>query len=216
MGVVGIFVSKHREDKIVDKKVEKKPEKELTEKQKKSIVKGIKEDGESSKSIIKLLTDKVEIKIKKFKGLEESAASDLESLKKALKATEPNADAEKIVADAEAKIKLLSDQEIHGYLTPLRYREIQMIKLGIAEAQLETRKANMELDVQILAAVLEQRCMTVYYSLKKLDEKSRYFGTPEDVAALPDDVVEELFTLYIKHIGLTPEERKNLPGAHSS
>jgi hypothetical protein len=181
---------------------------ELKSDEKKDIADQIEREGDLAKSMAKLLTGGVEVSVYKYKLLIEETKRRLEDLRKAYEGLERTDDQLQILNKVEADLARYENDKIEGILTPLKYREIQLIKAGMAEAQLETRKMGYDLDVQILMALTEQRALTVYFALKKKDGVTRYFSSLEEIAALPDDVINELYDLYMEKIGLTPEERK--------
>ena len=188
----------------------KEEKKELSSLDKRDITESISAEGDVSKTLIKLLNREAEVQIYKYKGLVESMREQLSGLEKAIKDMEGTENYVEALSKTKSELEKAEKEVIHGYLTPITYREIQLVKMGIAEAQLEARKMGYDIDVQLLASIREQRALTVYFSLKTMDEKrSRYFKNLEEIAVLPDDCIDELFDLYMKHIGLTPEEIKN-------
>jgi len=182
---------------------------ELTKRDKENISETLIQDGEAAKSLIKLLTDKAEVKVYKYKPMIEAARAQIDSLKKALESGESNEEVSAMIKQAEEQLQKAENEVLHGYLTPLTYRQIQLVKAGISEAQLEARKMGFDLDVQLLMSIREQRALTVYFALKRLDGKTLFFSDLKDIAVLPEQAIDELYELYMTHIGLTPDDRKN-------
>jgi len=183
--------------------------KEMTKEEKQGVADAIEKDGEASKTLAKLFTDKVEVDVYKYRPLVEAAKEQVANLRKALEDSSKPDDYSTVLKNAEDELGKLENDKIQGYLTPITYREIQLIKAGIAEAQLETRKMNYDLDIQLLMSIIEQKILTVYFALKQKDGKTKFFKNLEEIAVLPDETVNDLFDLYMTKIGLSADERKN-------
>ena len=185
-------------------------DKGLSKSEKTEAVEAVASEGDIAKTLVKLLNGEAEVQVYKYKNLVNDMRKQMESLEVALKDVKDSENYAEAIARTKEELEKAEKELVHGNLTPITYREIQLVKMGIAEAQLEAKKMGFDLDVQLFASIREQRALTVFFTLKKLDDKkTRYFSKLEEVAVIPDECIDELFDLYMKHIGLTQVERKN-------
>jgi hypothetical protein len=108
------------------------------------------------------------------------------------------------------ELKKLEADTIEGVLTTLTYRDINDIKASVTEAVLHFKEYNFDIDVVMSRIAAEERYMTIFCALKQAGNTSvRYFKSLEEIAAIDDFTIFDLYNKWEKQFVLTDEELKN-------
>jgi len=110
----------------------------------------------------------------------------------------------------EENLKKHDNDKIEGILTPLSYRDIMNIKAAATEAVADFKTFKFDPAVALASLVREERFMTVFCALKRLDDsETRYFEELENIALVDDDTIFSIYKKWEDHFVLTEEELKN-------
>jgi len=152
-------------------------------------------DINPSKFLLAFTTEELQkLEAQPLEGLSEEEIKSLEQTKQSLK----------------ENIERYSTDRLQGFMVPLKYRDLQIIKSGIFEAVQAAKQYNWDDDVKIRAMLREERTLTVYLSLKKKDDISKpYYESLEMVSAVTDTAIDDLYDIYITNFVLSEAERKN-------
>ena len=165
----------------------------------------------------KVKKDKVEVKINPQKFLLEYTKEELVKL-----------EAKDTTGMEEASVKLLEQMKknyaenikkyevavLEGVMVPLKYRDVQMIKIAIMQDQRALKEDFKEMtfsqEVLMLSMIQEEQTLTVYLSLRKKDNiNERYYGSLEEIGNVTETTIAELYNIYFDNFRLTEAERKN-------
>lgn len=184
--------------------------------QKDTILDDVRQAGEISKSIGKLLKDRVLVQFNTNQSEIDSLESDEFVLKSKLNELKDESDKElkdslrKALDEIHSRQEELSKTTTKAYLVPLKYRDMRTVQTAITEAMFAVEGMNFDTDVKILMIMKEKKLMTIYLSLRKYGNvNERYFSSLEELVKISDRTIEELHDEYIKELLLTDEERKN-------
>jgi len=170
-------------------------------------------DEKVVKSMEKLKKEKVEVDINPKKFLLEYTKEELKKLEE-----------QSLEGLSEGEIKLLeqtkqnykeniekySQARLQAIMTPLKHRDLQIVKSGVFEAVITARQYNWDDTVKIRAMIREDHTLTVYLSLKKKDNINQlYYSSLEEICKEPDTTIDELYNIYFENFVLSEEERKN-------
>lgn len=107
-------------------------------------------------------------------------------------------------------IEKYSQARLQAIMTPLKYKDLQIIKNGIFEAVQTAQQYHWDDSVKIRAMVREERTLTVYLSLKSKDDITKpYYESLEKICEETDTAIDELYNIYLTNFVLTDTERKN-------
>lgn len=174
-------------------------------------------DEQVTKAMDKIKKEKVEVKINPKKFLLEYT---LEELKKLEVVDTAGMDEKSLGLLEEMKknykenIEKYTNAVLEGVMVPLKYRDIQMIKIAIMQDQkalkTELSEMNFSDDIKVLSMIREEHTLTIYFSLRKKDNlNERYFKSLEEIGAETETTIEELYSIYFENFVLSETERKN-------
>ena len=112
--------------------------------------------------------------------------------------------------DITAELVKLETDNIEGILSPLTYRDVNDIKAAITEAVVHFQEYKFDMEIVMARIAAEERYMTVFCALKRKENPNkRYFDTLEDVAAVEEATIYQLYNRWEQHFVLTDTELKN-------
>jgi len=165
------------------------------------------------KAMEKVRKEKVEVNLNPKKFLLEHSKTELEKLEK-IPPEGMNEHELKLLEEMKATYKAnvakYEVAKLEALLVPLKYRDLQAIKDSILEAVKYSMQYNWDDDIKMRAMIREEHTMTVYLALRKKDNPNeRYYISLEEVAKETENVIEELYSMYVNSFVLTDDERKN-------
>lgn len=184
----------------------------MENKQEKEFVSGLVKDQPTTVALKKLYKKSLEVKIVRHTSLVESLHSELHTLEEAMPQADEATKAEALKRQEAIKADLVKFEAdvIEGVLYPLSYRDVNDVKAVITEAVLHFQEYKFEMDVIMARIAAEERYMTIFCALRqKGNPDKRYFANLEEIAAVEETTIQELYALWEKNFVLTDTELKN-------
>jgi hypothetical protein len=184
----------------------------MENKKEKAFVDGLVKDQSTTVALQKLYRKPIEVKTIRHSSLVESLHSELHALDEAMPQADEATKAEALKRQEVLKADLVKFEAdvIEGVLYPLSYRDVNDIKAAITEAILHFQEYKFDMDVVMARVAAEERYMTIFCALRqKSNPDKRYFANLEEVAAVEEPTIQELYVAWEKNFVLTDTELKN-------
>lgn len=121
------------------------------------------------------------------------------------------------IKEVERRIAASKNDYIDGVLVPLTNMELLTVQGIVTEAHKHGVEAKLDLDIRLFMLAKAEQCATVYYSLRRVDDRSKfYFVNQEEVVLADEETLRHIAQLYKDSYVLTDDERKKLYGAPRS
>lgn len=186
---------------------------------KKDLLNSVKDTGEQSRTMEKLLKDRVVVELVENQDELDILELDGSRLRNQIDAAKKRGDDESLkqvgeferaLDETEKRKSEVSAKTVRACMVPLRYRDYRIVQTSVAEALITTEGMNFDLDTRIAMVIQERKMMTVYLSLRKAGNLSeRYYGSLDDFVKVSDRTIENLYNTYVSEFEVGEKERKN-------
>jgi len=163
--------------------------------------------------IQKLGKKNLDINVYRHTSAVELLEEQLSQLDEKLAKTEDESEKQKF-EDYREKLKNNVDAQesmkIEGTLTPLSYKDINIIKGLVTDLVVDLTKFKVSQDVILSQLIIEERRATIFFTLKqKGNLRKQYFASLEEIGLVDDDTINDIYNLWNKNFVLTDTELKN-------